>query len=163
MENDILCKGIRGLWYGNSFIDGDMCWVRKEEINKSHCSIGGFFGRNYVCGIDIQKYGLKLRYISNEGIHYDIDDEGFEQSDIKLAIPLSEDMMSKFSYDLMKCYPDEWMKKYINKDILNGYSWELDIELDSGKKIASYGINMEAPYWKSMVRVLKKYGIPEFV
>lgn len=131
-------------------------------ITKFHCTIGGYFGRNYVCGIDIEQYGHCLRYVSNEGIHYDIDDEGFAQSDIKLEIPLLDDMMTKFTYDVMKCYPDEWKKKYINTDILDGYSWELNIETDNGQKIASYGINREAPYWKSLIRVLKKYGIPEF-
>lgn len=132
-------------------------------ITKFHCSDGGYFGRNYVCGIDIEQYGRCLRYISNEGIHFDIDDVGFSQSDVKLEIPLSDDMISKFTYDIMKCYPDEWKKKYINKDILDGYSWELDIVLDNGQKIKSYGTNKEAPYWKSLIRVLKKYGIPKFV
>lgn len=132
------------------------------NIKKFHCSIGGFFGRNYVCGFDMEKYGLCLRYVSNEGIHLDIDDDGFVQSDAKLEIPLSDDMITRFTYEVMKCYPAEWKKKYIDKDILDGYSWELDIELDSGEKIVRYGINKEAPYWKLLIKILKKYGIPEF-
>lgn len=143
-----------GVYFGNMISTG--------IITKFHCNIGGYFGRNYVCGIDIEQYGRCLRYVSNEGIHYDIDDEGLAQSDIKLDIPLSEENMVKFTEDIMKCYPGEWKTKYINKDILDGYSWELDIELDSGERIASYGINKEAPYWNSLIRVLKKYGIPKF-
>ena len=145
---------------GPEAYSGDM--LSTGIIKKFHCSIGGFFGRNYVCGIDIEKYGLNLRYVSNEGIHYDIDDEGFAQSDIKIEIPLSEDNLIKFTFEIMKCYPDEWKKKYVNKDILDGYSWELEMELDTGEKISSYGINEDAPYWNSLIRVLRKKGIPKF-
>lgn len=66
------------------------------------------------------------------------------------------------TYDIMQCYPGEWKKKYVNKDIQDGYSWELEIELDTGENISSYGCNKEAPYFKSLIRVLKKYGIPKF-
>lgn len=38
MENDILCKGIRRLWHGNSFVDGEMCWPeRRNLVAKKMC------------------------------------------------------------------------------------------------------------------------------
>jgi hypothetical protein len=137
----------------------DELWTKVKSFN---FIIGGFRGTSHYIYIR-KETDISMRYISTEG---------FMNIDIKNKIPEEyydcEDFTIKeetwlvkqwnaFLDEMIKCNFEKWKENYINRGIMDGTQWEIEIELNNKTKICRGGSNAYPREWKEFMKVIRKY------
>ncbi len=64
--------------------------------------------------------------------------------------------MTAFENSLEKCSLKLWNKKYINKEIIDGTTWDVNIVFKNNESITSSGVNEFPKKWDAFIKTIEK-------
>ncbi len=137
---------------------GGSYFAEPTFIKELYFYVGGFFGTSHWIYLNTEKLGKTLRYAFSDGCGIDIKAECADCNNITL-IPIEEKWI-EFNNDLLRCYFIDWKSRYIDRNILDGTQWELNVTFDNGTTIKRYGSNAYPPHWKKLITMFHKYDLP---
>ena len=111
-------------------------------------SVGGFFGGYQQ--IDFRKTETGAEYVVSERM------TGHDRKDVAKKLS-SEEWQALVDQLYNHLFLDDWKRKYVDKDILDGTQWELMIQLHEKCKREYYGSNMYPIYWKQLNELFRPY------
>ena len=69
---------------------------------------------------------------------------------------LSKEQFKKFETDILECGVNSWKEKYINRDIVDGTSWKLQIMFKNNTALKAYGLNDFPKNWDKFTETIEK-------
>jgi len=132
------------------------------EITSLEFFVGGYFGTSHFVYIDGKRKNKLIRYAKTPGgMYVDLKNPKNETNlhpEIRLKeISLSEEQWMPFVEEIASLEVECWKDKYYDNDICDGTQWELTIMFQNTNKIKKSGSNEYPPYWKKLIKILKKY------
>lgn len=121
----------------------------RDIVTSIYFSVGGFFQGDDVVSISRNRDGAVVTAGRLPG-----DTNNFE----KRQIATSE---WKQIIDVLytQLYLQDWKRRYVDPNTLDGTQWELKIRLTGGRRRDYYGSNVFPPYWKELEKVFQKYTV----
>ncbi|WP_217437534.1 hypothetical protein [Paenibacillus sp. JMULE4] len=126
-------------------------------VKELYFYIGGFFGTSHQVYLNTKTSGLVLKYVSSEGYGVDIKND-CDGIDI-LRVPV-HDQWIEFNDDMLHCYFIDWKPRYVDKNVLDGTQWGLEVTFENGTTIKRHGSNDYPPHWNKLIKLFQKYGLP---
>jgi hypothetical protein len=109
-------------------------------VKELYFYVGGFFGTSHWVYLNTETTGQVLKYANTEGPGINIKTEEFIEGAEIMRVPLNNQWI-KFNDDLLRCYFIDWKPQYVDKDVIDGTQWELEVILEDGTKVKRYGSN----------------------
>lgn len=122
-----------------------------QETITVNASVGGYGGTSYQVEIDLE----------NGTAEYTVFDYGYEHRSTE-SIDLSPDEINHFLAKLEEANVFRWKKEYVNRDILDGTSWSVELTLRGGNVFESRGSNAYPKRWELFCRSLQSLLGREF-
>jgi hypothetical protein len=112
-----------------------------RNIKRIEASIGGYFGTSYKFEVDL---------VSGE-FFWSTEGDDFEPG---IASKMDSEGLEIFIEALSKCRVLSWKNEYMDRDVLDGTQWSLDIQLDD-LCIEKSGSNAYPKEWKRFCKVIQ--------
>lgn len=122
-------------------------------IEKVFFFIGGFFNDNHFIDISLESdsYMLTYRHILPWSSKSTSGNDPIEE---KRPLTKKE---AVYLHDLVdRLYLCEWPRSSINKDILDGTQWSIDIKFQGRRTIKKFGSNKFPPYFPELEKAMRK-------
>lgn len=120
--------------------------------------VGGFFGTSHWVYLNTVASGRILKYATTDG-GYGVDIKNEQSCEDILYVPLDNQWI-RFNVDFLRCYFIDWKRRYVDKTVLDGTQWELEVIFENGTTIKRHGSNKYPPHWDKLLRFFRKYGLP---
>lgn len=80
-----------------------------------------------------------------------------EKANIKVKKTIiAKEKFQAFEEDLLKCKLNTWKSKYINKQIMDGSEWKLQILFENGTNLSTSGINKFPKQWNQFKKAVEE-------
>jgi hypothetical protein len=129
-------------------------------VKELYFYVGGYFGTSHWVYVNTATSGKVIKYATSDGYDIDIKDEQSCDATNILRVPLDDDQWIHFNMDLLRCYFMDWKRRYVDKTILDGTQWELEVTFENGSTVKRNGSNQYPPHWNKWLETLHKYGLP---
>ena len=128
-------------------------------LEKVFFFIGGFGGDNHFIDISLESasYSLTYRHLSSFDGRHNPGIEPIEQKRLLTGIEAAD------LHDIIdKLYICEWARSSIDKEILDGTQWSLEIKFQGRRTIKKFGSNKYPPYFSELKKAMSKLSEGEF-
>lgn len=121
--------------------------AQEDATIKVHFGLGGYFGGYHDITVLKTSNGALIDYKPPLGAE--------DTNPVEMEISQKE--WAKFISDLYRCYLTDWKRRYVDKNILDGTQWELDVTFSDRTVLSRHGSNDYPPHWNKLLSVFKKY------
>ena len=126
-------------------------------LEKVFFFIGGFDGDNHFIDISLESASYSLTYR-----HLLPFDNKRENEPIEQKRTLAETEAAYLREIIDKLYICEWPRTSIDKDILDGTQWSIEIKYQGRRTIKKFGSNKFPPYFSELKKAMSKLSEGEF-
>lgn len=126
-------------------------------LEKVFFFIGGFGGDNHFIDISLEStsYSLTYRYLLPF-------DSKRKNEPIEQKRTLTEKEVAYLHGIIDKLYICEWARSSIDKDILDGTQWSIEIKYQGRRTIKKFGSNKFPPYFSELKKAMSKLSRGKF-